>query len=244
MTQQRIKKAYLFTMFILIIVSLVVNMINMPYKEMINMIILAIFALDSFYSLWKTENRKNYLRHHFLDFIAIIPFHHGFRLVKFFPIIMQSIQITSLGQRYFLPVFFKLRETGTGKLFNIFLIIFIFLPLPLLWMEPNISNYEDLIWWEMQTVTTVGYGDIVIQTGLGRLIGGILMVLGVGIISAFTSSLTRAISHSKKSPYQKTDDIIEELLQEKSFSQEDLEVIEAWLELEKKKQQKLNNTTK
>ena len=227
MTQQRIKKAYLFTMFILIIVSLVVNVINMPYKEMINMIILAIFALDSFYSLWKTENRKNYLRHHFLDFIAIIPFHHGFRLVKFFPIIMQSIQITSLGQRYFLPVFFKLRETGTGKLFNIFLIIFIFLRLPLL-----------------QTVTTVGYGDIVIQTGLGRLIGGILMVLGVGIISAFTSSLTRAISHSKKSPYQKTDDIIEELLQEKSFSQEDLEVIEAWLELEKKKQQKLNNTTK
>lgn len=238
MKQPKLKKVYLMVMFLLIIISIVVNVINFKHKEMINMIILVVFALDSFYTLWKTDDKKAYLKHHFLDFIAIIPFHHAFRLVKFFPLVIQSIQITSIGQRYVLPVFLKLRETGTGKLFNIFLVIFIFLPLPLLWMEPNIKNYEDLIWWEMQTVTTVGYGDIVIQTGLGRFIGGILMVLGVGIISTFTSSLTRVISHSKKSTHKKADDIIESLLKEKSFSEDDLEIIDAWLKLEQKKKKR------
>lgn len=242
MNQQKLKKIYLLMMFLLIIISIVINVINFQYKEIIDIIILLIFALDSFYTLWKTDNKRDYLKHHFLDFIAIIPFHHAFRLVKFFPLIMQSIQITSLGQRYLLPVFLKLRETGTGKLFNTFLIIFIFLPLPLLWIEPNITNYEDLIWWEMQTVTTVGYGDIMIQTGLGRLVGGILMVLGVGIISTFTSNLTRIISHSKKPNHKKADDVIEELLKQKSFNKEDLEIIEAWLTLEKKKQQNIDNT--
>lgn len=238
MKQPKLKKVYLVVMFLLIIISIVVNVIDFKHKEMINMIILVIFALDSFYTLWKTDDKKDYLKHHFLDFIAIIPFHHAFRLVKFFPLVIQSIQITSIGQRYVLPVFLKLRETGTGKLFNIFLVIFIFLPLPLLWMEPNIKNYEDLIWWEMQTVTTVGYGDIVIQTGLGRFIGGILMVLGVGIISTFTSSLTRVLSHSKKPTHKKADYIIESLLKEKSFSEDDLEIIDAWLKLEQKKKKR------
>ena len=204
------KKLYLFVMFFLIIISVVVNVTNISFKTEINLLILIIFAIDSFYSLYKTDNKKDYLKHHFLDFIAIIPFHSGFRMVKFFPIVMQSIQITSIGQKYFLPVVLKLRETGTGKLFNIFLLIFIFLPLPLIWIEPNIHNYEDLIWWEMQTVTTVGYGDVVIQTGFGRFRGGVLMVLVVGIISTYTSSVTHVLSHPKKISQKKQERWLEE----------------------------------
>ena len=238
MNVKRFKKIYLFIMFLLIIVSIINNVVNFKYKDIINATILIIFAVDSFYSLYKTDNKKDYLKHHFLDFIAIIPFHSGFRMVKFFPVIMQSIQITSIGQKYFLPVVLKLRETGTGKLFNIFLVIFIFLPLPLIWIEPNINNYEDLIWWEMQTVTTVGYGDIVIQTGFGRFIGGVLMVLGVGIISTFTSSLTHVLSHPKKTAHKKQEILLEEILKEKNFDSDDLDIIEAWVKLERKKQDK------
>ena len=241
MTHSKFRKLYLFTMFALIIVSVIVNVTDVSFKETINQLILIVFAIDTFYNLWKTDNKKTYIKHHFLDFIAIIPFYHGFRLVKFFPIVMQSIQITSIGQRYFLPVVLKLRETGTGKLFNIFLVIFIFLPLPLIWIEPNIKNYEDLIWWEMQTVTTVGYGDIVIQTGIGRIIGGILMVLGVGIISTFTSSLTHILSHPNHIRHKKQEILLQELLKEKNFDSDDLDIIDTWLQLERKKQEKNKN---
>lgn len=45
----------------------------------------------------------------------------------------------------------------------------------------------------MQTVTTVGYGDIEITSKFGRIIGMILMILGVSLISILTSNLLNLI---------------------------------------------------
>lgn len=234
----RRKKIYVAIMFLLVIVTMVVNVLEENMNNLINYVILFLFSLDTFHALWKSKNKKEYFKYHFLDFVALIPFYHGFRMLKFIPLTLQLIRITSIGQRYFLPVVLRLREIGTGRLLNAFLLIFIFLPLPLLWLEPNIKDYGDLIWWEMQTVTTVGYGDIVIETSFGRAIGIVLMVLGVGIITTFTSSVTRALSNPKSViPNKKTEEL-DELLKTKNFSMEDLEIIEAWVNLEKKKRLK------
>lgn len=51
----------------------------------------------------------------------------------------------------------------------------------------NITSYPDAVWWAMETITTVGYGDHYPTTDAGRLVAGGLMVLGlalVGLISA------------------------------------------------------------
>ena len=38
-------------------------------------------------------------------------------------------------------------------------------------------------WWALSTLTTVGYGDVVPVTPLGKVLGGVVMLLGVGMIA-------------------------------------------------------------
>lgn len=45
-------------------------------------------------------------------------------------------------------------------------------------VNSGIRSVGDALWLAMTTVTTVGYGDIVPVTGIGRLIAALLMVLG------------------------------------------------------------------
>jgi voltage-gated potassium channel len=48
------------------------------------------------------------------------------------------------------------------------------------------------LWWAAQTVTTVGYGDVVpTQTG-GRLIAAFLMLSGIGFVTVVTAVITAA----------------------------------------------------
>ena len=54
-------------------------------------------------------------------------------------------------------------------------------------------DFPDLggaLWYTLQTVTTVGYGDKVPTEGLGRLVGATVMVVAVALISILTASIT------------------------------------------------------
>ncbi len=55
------------------------------------------------------------------------------------------------------------------------------------------SSYEDAIWWAFVTASTTGYGDIVPKTGMGRITGVWLMILGVACTTAFTSIIAGRI---------------------------------------------------
>ena len=46
------------------------------------------------------------------------------------------------------------------------------------------------VYWAIVTMTTVGYGDVVPQTALGRLLASVVMMLGFGIIAIPTGILT------------------------------------------------------
>ena len=56
-------------------------------------------------------------------------------------------------------------------------------------------------WWAVETVTTVGYGDIVPETPAGRLVGTALMLTGLGLIPTLTS-VTVAILVGKRTSAQ------------------------------------------
>ena len=48
------------------------------------------------------------------------------------------------------------------------------------------------LWWSVQTVTTVGYGDHVPITIAGRLVAALVMLVGVSFLTVITASITSA----------------------------------------------------
>jgi len=55
------------------------------------------------------------------------------------------------------------------------------------------QDFPDLggaLWYTLQTVTTVGYGDHVPTTEVGRLAGASIMIVGVALIAIVTASIT------------------------------------------------------
>jgi voltage-gated potassium channel len=55
------------------------------------------------------------------------------------------------------------------------------------------ENLNDALWWSLQTVTTVGYGDIVPKQTLGRLIGALLMLNGIALITVISAAVTATL---------------------------------------------------
>jgi voltage-gated potassium channel len=52
------------------------------------------------------------------------------------------------------------------------------------------DSLGDALWWSLQTVTTVGYGDVVPESSGGRLIGVFVMIFGVASVSLITALVT------------------------------------------------------
>jgi voltage-gated potassium channel len=51
-------------------------------------------------------------------------------------------------------------------------------------------NIGDGLWWGVQTVTTVGYGDHVPTSTAGRIIAALVMVGGIGFLTVITATIT------------------------------------------------------
>ena len=57
----------------------------------------------------------------------------------------------------------------------------------------NFPSVGLALWWALQTVTTVGYGDVVPTTRAGQFVGGIEMMIGISLISLLTAAVTSTV---------------------------------------------------
>ena len=65
--------------------------------------------------------------------------------------------------------------------------------------DSQFQTVSNGVYWAIVTMTTVGYGDLVPQTALGRLLASVVMMLGFGIIAIPTGLLTvSGVRHQQK----------------------------------------------
>ncbi|CAM5233983.1 hypothetical protein SALBM311S_01426 [Streptomyces alboniger] len=53
----------------------------------------------------------------------------------------------------------------------------------------NLTTYPSTVWWSVETATTVGYGDFYPVTLWGRIVGGVMMVVGITTYGIVTAAL-------------------------------------------------------
>ena len=54
----------------------------------------------------------------------------------------------------------------------------------------NFTTIGQGLWWAVQTVTTVGYGDAVPTTVAGRLVAAVVMLGGLAFLAVITAAVT------------------------------------------------------
>lgn len=70
----------------------------------------------------------------------------------------------------------------------------------------NITSASDALWYTLVTISTVGYGDQYPVTNAGRLIGTLIIIVGVGIFGTFTGYLANLFLGPRKAAEEERTD--------------------------------------
>lgn len=153
-----------------------------------------------------------------IDLLAILPFYIPFiipvdlrvlralrmvRLLRLFKANRYSNAMKTIGN------VFKARAS---QLVSSFIIIFILMIIASVLMcdaekavQPDkFSNAISGLWWAVATFTTVGYGDIYPITTIGKILSGVIAILGIGLVAVPTGIISagfvESIDEKKKGP--------------------------------------------
>jgi voltage-gated potassium channel len=60
-------------------------------------------------------------------------------------------------------------------------------------------TYGDALWFTLQTITTVGYGDSTPVSAVGRIVASVVMLVSIGLITVITAIITSIFIESARS---------------------------------------------
>ena len=145
----------------------------------------AIFALDLSIGIWKSSDKKKYLKSHPLEILSVaLPFLRPLRLLRVVSFGALAIQKIAVGKQ--LAITFKV------FLFSILIAYIgaVQITITERGVEgSNIKSFGDGLWWAVTTVTTVGYGDRFPTTSVGRVLAVGLMLVGISLMGVITASV-------------------------------------------------------
>ncbi|MFB9391005.1 potassium channel family protein [Streptomyces coeruleoprunus] len=143
------------------------------------------FALDYVVRLALAPSRWLFVRHHWLDLLAVVlPLIQPLRLLR----LVSTLLL--VGRRARMASQITLTTYVVGSVVGLMM----FGSLAVLHVERdapggNIKTLGDAVWWSFTTMTTVGYGDHAPTTGLGRLLAVGLMLSGIALLGVVTANI-------------------------------------------------------
>lgn len=174
-----------------------------------NGLLSCIFLVDFSYRLATAPSRSAYFFRHagWADLLASVPvaqlkFLRIFRLVRVFRL------MRAVGARALLRTLIRDRAgSALAVLLLLGILVLQFGSLEILYLEQNaeganITTASDALWYTIVTISTVGYGDQYPVTNAGRLMGSVIIVIGVGIFGTFTGYLANLFLAPRKADAQ------------------------------------------
>lgn len=162
----------------------------------LNLVIWAAFAIELVVRITLTRDRKGFLRKEWPDVvIVLLPLLRPLRLVRS----ARALRLLRLG-RVAGAIGFIERDgrklLRRSKLHYALLMALVIIGLSALLVRAaenghggRIRGLGDSLWWAFTTVTTVGYGDAVPVTPVGRAVAALLMLTGIALFGVITANL-------------------------------------------------------
>ncbi len=179
-----------------------------PHLELFNVVSVFIFTVEYGLRLWVCTNHAPLKRYHpvtarlrfatnpamIVDLLAILPFYLSFlfamdlrvlrlfRLVRLLKLARFSPALVTLRN-----VFVEERRALAGAL--VVMMSLLLISSTLMYFAEQDAQPEAFgsvpaaMWWALATLTTVGYGDVVPITTFGKLLGALVMVMGLGMFA-------------------------------------------------------------
>lgn len=180
--------AYEVVMFSLVVVSVIFLWFEEPFGKQVDLAIWFIFVMDYLIRLGYSKERRKFIKTNLFDLIVIIPLDSIFMTARFAHA-FRIFRLLYIGKRHMPGIVAVLKTNGLHKALSVTFILIFLLSIPIYLIEPSIQSYEDAIWWAIVTTSTVGYGDLSPETGIGRAIAVVLMIFGIGLIGVLTGSI-------------------------------------------------------
>jgi voltage-gated potassium channel len=161
-----------------------------------NIPITLIFFIDFVYRLKTAPSKSEYFWRNWgwADLLASLPFQQT-KILRLFRLIKVYRLLQEYGARNIMKSLIK-DKAGSALLSLLFIAILVleFGSLLMLRLEANvpdanITSASDALWYIVVTMSTVGYGDQYPITNPGRVLGTIIIVVGVGIFGTLTGYL-------------------------------------------------------
>ncbi len=210
------------------------------YFRMFNTFSVTFFSIEYLLRMWTITCNPKYskpvsgrIRYMFtfmqvIDLLAILPYFLSFavfdlrvlRLLRVFRL-LRIFRIMSYAKALTLIVDVLKKKASELIIAIIFLLFLLLIASSAMYYAENNAQpdaFPDILasmWWAVITLTTVGYGDVYPITTIGKVIGGIIAIIGLGFFAFPTGILTSGFNEVVQEYKQKKDNAEKKRLENK-----------------------------